>query len=383
MKFIHIADSHLDAKFDNLIGKDNLSQKRRIEQRDVFTKAIEYAKNNDVDYVFISGDLYEDASINHSTIEYINNLFKEISNIKIIITPGNHDPYIKQSIYDTYKFNNNVYVFDEFILTKKEFEDVNIYGLAFNDFFENSINLSNIELDKNKYNILVMHGDLNASQEQEYKFNPVQEKELQALGFDYIALGHIHKNNYDENKNIMYPGSLTSLGFDEPDLHGLIYGELNEQGLTTKFVPLDTREFKQIELDVKDILDENDLIYKITNVVNNDLIKSKKELEISLENPNSHYDFSYLDSSKYVVMYEIYLVGNRNFDIDIKRVNNLVDNDNIIKIKDKTELSFDLNKIAKESTLRGVFVQKILEKQDDYSKEEIDKALEIGLGIMK
>ena len=29
MKFIHIADSHLDAKFDNLIGRENLSQKRK------------------------------------------------------------------------------------------------------------------------------------------------------------------------------------------------------------------------------------------------------------------------------------------------------------------------------------------------------------------
>ena len=383
MKFIHIADSHLDAKFDNLIGKENLSQKRRIEQREVFTKAIEYAKNNDIDYIFISGDLYEEGLINLSTIEYINDLFKAIPNIKIIITPGNHDPYIKQSVYDTYNFSDNVYVFDKYEVIKKEYDDVNIYGFAFNSFFEESINFEGIELDKSKLNILVMHGDLNASQEQEHKFNPVQERLLQELGFDYIAMGHIHKNNYDEGKTILYPGSLASLGFDEPDLHGMIVGEFSGKSLSTKFVPLDTREFKQLELDVKNVLDENDLIYKISELVQNDLEKTKLDLEKSVGNTTSNYDFSYLDISKYIVMYEVYLVGNRTFDIDLKRINILIDNDNIIKIKDKTEMSFDLKKISKESTLRGLFVKKVLEKQDDYSKEEIDKALEIGLNLMK
>jgi DNA repair exonuclease SbcCD nuclease subunit len=383
MKFIHIADCHLDAKFDNLIGKENLSQKRRIEQREVFTKAIEYAKNNDIDYIFISGDLYEEGLINLSTIEYINDLFKAIPNIKIIITPGNHDPYIKQSVYDTYNFSDNVYVFDKYEVIKKEYDDVNIYGFAFNSFFEESINFEGIELDKSKLNILVMHGDLNASQEQEHKFNPVQERLLQELGFDYIAMGHIHKNNYDEGKTILYPGSLASLGFDEPDLHGMIVGEFSGKSLSTKFVPLDTREFKQLELDVKNVLDENDLIYKINELVQNDIEKTKQELEKSVSYTSFNYDFSYLDISKYIVMYEVYLVGNRTFDIDLKRINILIDNDNIIKIKDKTEMGFDLKKISKESTLRGLFVKKVLEKQDDYSKEEIDKALEIGLNLMK
>ena len=40
---------------------------------------------------------------------------------------------------------------------------------------------------------------------------------LKSLGFDYIALGHIHKKSYndEENQKIVYPGSLISMGFDE------------------------------------------------------------------------------------------------------------------------------------------------------------------------
>ena len=33
MKFVHLADLHMDAKFDSLSSIDGLPQKRRMEQR--------------------------------------------------------------------------------------------------------------------------------------------------------------------------------------------------------------------------------------------------------------------------------------------------------------------------------------------------------------
>ena len=97
MKFVHIADMHFDSPFATLSDKGNLGEQRRIEQRKIFKKAIEYIKENKIEYLFISGDLYEHNYIRKSTIEYINNLFKEIENTKIFITPGNHDPFLKKS----------------------------------------------------------------------------------------------------------------------------------------------------------------------------------------------------------------------------------------------------------------------------------------------
>ena len=104
MKFVHIADMHFDSPFIALSDKGNLGDIRRLEQRRVFKKVIEYIKQNKIEYLFISGDLYEHQHIRKSTIEYINNLFKEIENTKIFISPGNHDPYIKDCIYDKYNY---------------------------------------------------------------------------------------------------------------------------------------------------------------------------------------------------------------------------------------------------------------------------------------
>ena len=95
MKFVHIADTHFDRPFVNLSDKESLGDIRRLEQRKAFKKAIEYIKENNVEFLFISGDLYENEYVKRTTIEYINDLFKEIPNTKIFIAPGNHDPYIK------------------------------------------------------------------------------------------------------------------------------------------------------------------------------------------------------------------------------------------------------------------------------------------------
>ena len=224
MKFVHIADMHFDTPFTYLNSRENLGEKRRLEQRSAFKKAIEYVKTNNIEYLFIAGDLYEHEYVKESTIEYISKLFKEIPNTKIFITPGNHDPYIKNSYYDSFEFSDNVYIFYNSQVEKYEDNNVNIYGMAFTDFYMEKSPLENLEIpSSDKPNILVAHCDLNGSKDKEgFSYNPILESKLNAIGFDYVALGHIHKNNLNNKNRIFYPGSMISLGFDELGEHGMI-----------------------------------------------------------------------------------------------------------------------------------------------------------------
>ena len=165
MKFVHIADMHFDTPFTGLNEKENLGDIRRLEQRKVFKKIIEYIKTNEIGYLFIAGDLFDSSYVKKSTIEYINNLFKTIPDTKIFITPGNHDPYTKNSPYNTFKFSDNVYIFKGNI-EKYEEKKVDIYGMGFNDFHIEISPLENIEIEKpNKLNILITHCDLNGSKD--------------------------------------------------------------------------------------------------------------------------------------------------------------------------------------------------------------------------
>ena len=214
-----MADMHFDAPFTILNTRSNLGEKRRLEQREAFKTIIQYIKENHIDYLFIAGDLYENEYIRKTTIEYINHLFCEI-----YIAPGNHDPYIIGSMYKTFPWNHNVKIFDHTI-ERIENEEIDIYGFGFQDFYCKNSEIEQIEIkNKDKINILITHGALDGGNGQDLEYNPLSKNKLKQLGFDYIALGHIHKPNYnqEENQRIVYPGSPIAMGFDELGKHGVI-----------------------------------------------------------------------------------------------------------------------------------------------------------------
>ncbi len=353
MKFVHIADMHFDSPFTSLGRIAGLSDMRRLEQRKIFKKIIEYIYENNIECFFISGDLYENDYVKQSTIECINNLFKTIPNTKIFIAPGNHDPYLINSYYMKYEWSKNVHIFN-YKIEKIELNDVNIYGYGFSSFYSEGIDLNNINLDEEKSNILVMHADLDASKDSRDLYNPVATKDL--LKFDYVALGHIHKPKYD-NK-IVYPGSPISFGFDELGKHGFISGEIKNKKINIEFIPLDEREFKEINYDISEINSKEELIENI------------QELKLNKK------DF-----------YKINLIGKRNFEINLLEINKLIQNNNILKIKDNSKIKYDLEKLKNENSLRGIYINLLLNKINELNNEEEKnkylKAIEIGLDSLE
>lgn len=172
-----------------------------------------------------------------------------------------------------------------------------------------------------------------------------------------LPCGHIHKPEY--NSHIVYPGSMVSLGFDELGDHGMIVGDIQKGNLELEFVPLDEEQFKEIEINVTDVLSKEELIEEIN------------ALEIS--------------NKEYI---KIILTGNRNFEINKYELLKYIVNERIIKLKDHTRMAYDLAKMANENTLKGLFAKQMLEKlnQPEIKQEEkeiIEKAIEIGLEALE
>lgn len=225
------------------------------------------------------------------------------------------------------------------------------YG--FENYYEEDLKVNKINLeDKNKINILITHGSLNSSKMQEKQYNPISEKELEKIGFDYVALGHIHETNYIENKKIVYPNSTISLGFDEIGKHGMIVGNIEKNNLKIEFINLDERKFEEINLEISEINSQEELIEKINEIK--------------------------IDENTWT---KIILTGKRKFEINKNIVFNLIKNKNILKIKDETKLNYNLEEISKEQSLKGIFVKEMLElmENEEYTKDEIEKAILIGL----
>ena len=356
MKFLHMADMHFDAPFSTLATKNNLGDIRRLEQRNTFRKIIEYIKEKQIDYLFIAGDLYEEKDLRKSTIEFINNEFSKIPNTKIFIVPGNHDPYIKNSNYEKFDFCENVYIFKEKIDVYED-ENIRIYGVGFTDFYMNENPLKDLKIEKDlKTTILISHCDINGVKDKNgFSYNPILLSKLKELDFDYAALGHIHNIEFNPDEKIAYSGSVISLGFDELGAHGVIVGEFINGKLKTEFLPIDDRIFTEYELNVENYTSNEEIIEKI-----NDLNFNEKE------------------------SVKIILTGNKNFDIDTKKIVGLIVNDSVIKIKDKTRVNVDIEKLVNENSLKGLFIREVIEKynNNEIDEEDVEKIIQIGIDAM-
>ena len=386
MRFIHMADVHFDSPFTVLASRENLANERRLEQRKAFADTIEYIKENQIPFLFISGDLYEQKYIRKSTIEYINNLFKEIPNTQIFISPGNHDPFLINSFYNTFEWNNNVTIFNSEIKIIKT-EEADIYGFGFTDFYCENSQIEKINIkNKNKINILITHGSLDASKTLDMQYNPLNSNKLKEIGFDYVALGHIHKANYEENKNnFIYPGSLISFGFDELGEHGFLDVEINKNNSEKnnlinlkinnnnlnnseinnnnlkinkkiKFIKVDKRIFEEIKLNISKINSEEELIEKIKN------IKTERQKN-----------------------YKVILEGYKNIEIDLNKIQKMVLDENVLKVKDFSKVKYDIKELANQNNLKGVFINRILQKEEEglCTKEEAEQAIEIFINALK
>lgn len=84
-------------------------------------------------------------------------------------------------------------------------------------------------------------------------------------------------------------------------------------------------------------------------------------------------------------MYKIELTGYRNFEIDVRQILQAVAKENILKIKDLTKISYDVQELAKQNNLKGLFIREAIKTYNNglCTEDELQKAIEIGLDVMK
>ena len=190
IKILHTGDVHLDSPFSGLDLKK--SELRRRELRATFRTLMQYVKNNSINILLIAGDLFDSGFVTRETIDMLTAEFASVPECKIIITPGNHDPYKDNSVYAKVVFPSNVHIFKTEYPEKLELPemDIDIYGYAFLSPTFRRSPLAKMSVDNpNRLNILCAHGDLGAPVS---PHAPISESDIAAFGCDYSALAHVH-----------------------------------------------------------------------------------------------------------------------------------------------------------------------------------------------
>lgn len=154
-------------KFNNISFHRNKAIDRRSELWSTFTRIVEYGKKENIDFLLIAGDLFENHYFTIGDISRVRDILKSAENMEIIISAGNHDFIGINSLYNRIEWPKNVSIFGN-AMEKKEFKDKNtiIYGYSWdrpiireNNLFENFRD----HIDREKNNILILHGDMASS----------------------------------------------------------------------------------------------------------------------------------------------------------------------------------------------------------------------------
>ena len=223
MKILHTADIHLDSPFSSCDPKK--SEARRAELRATFSEMMEYAKREGVKIVLIAGDLFDYGFVTKKTADMLVSVFSSCPEVKIVISPGNHDAYIKGGVYDGVDFPENVYIFKSEELSRFEFAElgVDVYGYAFtSERLEVSPLAGARAEDNGRLKLLCAHADMTSPIS---RYAPVTREDISLFGADYAALGHVHNPPAHEvagNCTYAYSGPLVGRSFDEPGEKGAL-----------------------------------------------------------------------------------------------------------------------------------------------------------------
>ena len=351
MKIIHCSDLHLDSKMESNLDKEK-AKERKNEILITYENMVEYAKNNDIKVIIIAGDLFDKKNVSAKAKKIVKNSMIMAPEIDFIYLKGNHDE--SGFIEEDEEIPKNLKVFNSNKWTNYEYGNIVISGIEIGKRSNYEI-YNSLMLEKNKINIVVMHGQ---EAETEIKDNAeiINLKELRNKNIDYLALGHIHKYKQEklDNRGIYcYSGCLEGRGFDECGEKGFVVLNIENNKIQTEFIPFSKRNLYEIEVDITGITENNEIEEKI-----------KKKIE----------DIPRNSLVKLILVGNVELETNRDINYLIKKFEGYF---YFLKIYDKTKTKIDYMKYQYDASLKGEFIRLVL--QQNITDEEKGEIISTGI----
>ncbi|HID55860.1 TPA: exonuclease SbcCD subunit D [Candidatus Poribacteria bacterium] len=280
LNFLHCADLHL--------GRSQFNSEERFEDFGrAFGQIVEYALENEIDFLLICGDLFDRRNINAQTLIQATYHMKRLkdNSIPVIAIEGNHDRAFRRDrvSWMRYLAEENLIIllkpqYNEGRLDLKPWEEnsktgsaveingVRIYGLGYPGAMTGRrlMELAQILPDKRgQFTLVMLHAGIRRMMGSE--IGALEEEEIEALRgkVDYLALGHLHRR-YEIADWIFNPGAPECVDVDEATYEkGFYHVKVDESGFQADFIPSRRRDVYLDEIDVTGAPDPDSTIEMI------------------------------------------------------------------------------------------------------------------------
>lgn len=314
MKILHLADLHIGKKVNDFCMLS--------EQEYVLNQACELIENEQIEAVLICGDVFDKPIPTISALELFDSFLSRLTKLKtkVFIISGNHDNMDRISYLGGLLNQSGVYVSKSYTGNISKIflnENIDIYLMPYlypalvkkyhPDKEINNYNdaikavVDNINIDKNKFNIILAHqfvlggdSELVLSESEQKSVGGIDEISYKIFDkFDYSALGHLHCPQKCKNNRVYYAGSILKYSFSEINQKKkfCILEIDNNKKLNQKFVPINfLHEYREYRGYIDEFLNKE--FYEKVNVndyihftlLDESVIDAKKKLSLIYPN---------------------------------------------------------------------------------------------------
>jgi exonuclease SbcD len=271
MKFIHAADIHLDSPLRGLARYEGAPvEQMQSATRRAFINMIDLACNEKVDFILLAGDLYDVDWKDYNTGLFFNQQMSRLreADIPVFMVLGNHDA--GNTITRQLRLPDNV---TEFSYRQPETKILDNLGVAIHgqSFAKKSVTDDMSAAYPNAlpgyFNIGLLHTALNGRQGHA-DYAPCTMPGLLSHGYDYWALGHVHKREVlHENPWVVFSGNLQGRHARETGDKGCTLVKVKNGKTTLTHRPLDVLRWEVCQLEVSDVIQADDIVDRAREAV--------------------------------------------------------------------------------------------------------------------
>lgn len=251
MKIMHLSDLHIGKK----VNEYSMLQ----DQIYILKEILNIIDNEKVETVIIAGDVYDRSLPPNEALELFDEFLYQLSgrNVNVFVISGNHDSPERISYGGRMMTENKIFLSPVYdgnvkpITLNDDYGEVNFYLLPFirpadirryfpDENIENytdavKVAIDNMNVDFSERNILVTHQFVTGaelSESEDIIVGGTDNVSGEVFdGFDYVALGHIHREQTVGKDNIRYCGTPLKYSFSEAkNIKSVTILDFNDKG---------------------------------------------------------------------------------------------------------------------------------------------------------
>lgn len=251
MKIMHLSDLHIGKK----VNEYSMLQ----DQIYILKEILQIIDDEKVETVIIAGDVYDRSLPPNEALELFDEFLYQLSgrNVNVFVISGNHDSPERISYCGRMMTENKIFLSPVYdgnvkpITLNDDYGEVNFYLLPFvrpadirryfpDENIENytdavKVAIDNMNVDFNERNILVTHQFVTGaelSESEDIIVGGTDNVSGEVFdGFDYVALGHIHREQTVGKDNIRYCGTPLKYSFSEAkNIKSVTILDFNDKG---------------------------------------------------------------------------------------------------------------------------------------------------------